>query len=292
MSKKLKNEPISESDITEYLDSNNDFKLELETYKVCKEFGLNANHAGTYEDPVTNKPRQYDIRATFQKKSYFIKFSIECKNLKDSFPLIIHRTPSQEKEAYHEIVYSQKEEEIDNFRFPSLEDMANTIRLFNSLYIEGDFAGKSSSQLGRSIDNEFQSSDSEVYDKWTQAISSAWDLIDESKEDYRNTKSQFSFTAIIPILVISNNTLWVVDYDSDGNRLNKPYKTDFSSFYLAKDIWTGQYGVGYSISHLHIFTLEGLRTFFETLTKDNLEFLKFFPSDKIQEELLKLQKTL
>ncbi len=289
MSKKLKNEPITESDITEYLDSNNDFKLELETYNLCKEFGLSATHAGTYEDPVTHKPRQYDIRAMFQNKSFFIKFSIECKNLKEWFPLIIHRTPLQNTEAYHEIVYN-KEDDKESLRISLLDHQIDTVRIYNSLYTEGDFSGKSSCQLGRSSDNEFQSSDSEVYDKWTQAISSAWDLIHESKEDKNSTANQISFTIIIPILVISNKTLWVVDYDSLGNRLNKPYKTNTSSFYLAKEFWTGQFGVGYNISHLHIFTLEGLQTFFKNLTTDKSLFSKFFPSDKLQEELLKIDQ--
>ena len=60
---KLKNEPISKSDILEYLESSSDFAFEVSVLKKLVALGFVCEHSGTYEDPVTGKTRELGIYA-------------------------------------------------------------------------------------------------------------------------------------------------------------------------------------------------------------------------------------
>jgi hypothetical protein len=64
---KIDEAPINKTDIQEYIQNHDDFALELYTYKLAREKGFSATHGGSYLDPLTNKIRQYDVRAVIQK---------------------------------------------------------------------------------------------------------------------------------------------------------------------------------------------------------------------------------
>ena len=55
---------ISADDIGEYLASTDDFAFEREVYNIAKGLRFSAQHAALYVDPITGKPRQFDVRAT------------------------------------------------------------------------------------------------------------------------------------------------------------------------------------------------------------------------------------
>ena len=54
---------ITAADIAQYLDVRDDFDLELFAYQELRQHGWDAHHGGTYMDPFTEKPRQYDVSA-------------------------------------------------------------------------------------------------------------------------------------------------------------------------------------------------------------------------------------
>lgn len=95
---KLKNIEISASDINEYLDSYSDFSFEVKTQKELVNLGFQCQHGGTYEDPITGKSREFDIRATkryeyHESFIYRLCLSVECKNIRANCPLVIHCSP-------------------------------------------------------------------------------------------------------------------------------------------------------------------------------------------------------
>jgi len=53
---------ISSEEIMEWLDNQSDFSLEMKTvsHLISKDFKV--EHGGTYSDPISNRPRQFDIR--------------------------------------------------------------------------------------------------------------------------------------------------------------------------------------------------------------------------------------
>jgi hypothetical protein len=72
--------------------------------------------------------------------------------------------------------------------------------------------GKSTAQIGRrQNDKAFYVGDSEVYEKWAQAIASSHDLVSEGVTDYKRSRQSYKWaaTTIQPALVVADKTLWV-----------------------------------------------------------------------------------
>ena len=62
-SKQLKSDQITRVDIEEYLADYADFSFELRVLKELTDLKIKCQHGGTYEDPITKKSREFDIRA-------------------------------------------------------------------------------------------------------------------------------------------------------------------------------------------------------------------------------------
>ena len=95
-------------------------------------------------------------------------------------------------------------------------------------------------------------------------------------------------TIILPILVIADDTLWVVDYTSEGTRTGDPELVTECSYFLGKAVQKTS-GSIYSMSHLMIFTKSGFNEYIADLSveptafKDNQRWDKLFPRDSIRE---------
>jgi hypothetical protein len=61
---KLKNDEIGVKAIDRWLKESSDFAFELWVQTLVASLGFECRHGGTYTDPVTKKPRQFDLRAT------------------------------------------------------------------------------------------------------------------------------------------------------------------------------------------------------------------------------------
>ncbi|HVN14346.1 MAG TPA: hypothetical protein VMT73_01300, partial [Anaerolineales bacterium] len=83
----LSDNPITESDIEEYLNGYSDFSFEIQVLNKFLGLGFTCEHGGVYDDPVTHKSREFDIRALYNKGAIRLRLSVECKNLHDNFPL-------------------------------------------------------------------------------------------------------------------------------------------------------------------------------------------------------------
>ncbi len=271
----MEEKAISENEIKQFLDSQSDFSLEMKVFSYLTEIGFQAEHGGTYTDPVTEKPRQFDIRSTRRVWNKVIKLTVECKALSTEFPFVIQRVPRTEKENYHEILSC----------YPPSNDLdrifsnSKVLRLDSKIYPKNDFVGKSSNQIGRKK-GELFGNDSEIYDKWAQSISSAYDLIVESPSEREKFNFSEYFIVIFPIVVVSDKCLWSVDYDNLGNRISDPKNIDEVEFYIGKKFWKrGQTCSEYTISHLKVLTLNGFKKFSEMIKSNDLFFWdKVFPS--------------
>jgi hypothetical protein len=276
---KLDSQPLTAADLSDYLKSSDDFQFELEVLQSCLEADPSAEHGGTYQDPVTDKDRQFDIRMSVRKGSCILKLAIECKNLRTNFPLLVSRVPRRQEESFHEIVISRR-------RYANIHPVVPT-----RLYESNQMVGKSTVQVGlppregkkSQSKREFVSGDTEVYEKWTQAIASAFDLVSRSGLDYQTTGFCAS-TVILPILIVPEKTLWVADYSGKGRALGQPTRSDECSLFLGKDIsthWPPEMRpVVYRISHLQIFTKPGFDGYLDRLT--NAKFRdRIFPSTSL-----------
>ncbi|MEM8676347.1 MAG: hypothetical protein AAGF83_21150 [Cyanobacteria bacterium P01_G01_bin.67] len=274
---------INADEIKQWLDSQSDFSLELKVFSHLLSLDFYAEHGGTYSDPVTNKPRQFDVRCRLKSKNKIVKLAVECKALSPQFPLVIQQVPRIKQESYHELFWAF-EPPNNNFHVGGLLDPSKALRTrsISDLYSVDDFVGKSSSQIGRKKrgknDSELYANDSEIYDKWSQAIASSHDLASSSSEDRETMGLEQSLTIIFPVLVVPNFCLWSVDYDALGNRISEPTNCDEIDFYIDKKLWKkSQFCATYTISHLKVATLKGFKQFAEKISSSPDYWRMMFP---------------
>lgn len=267
---KLREDPIQRSDIEEYLNSYSDFAFELRVLRKLNELNCTEyQHGGVYTDPNTSKDRQFDIRALFERgdarHQYFLRLhlSVECKNLRDNFPLVVHSVKRKQVECYHELVRTS-----DHLLTSLLVERRN-----NRLYREGEFVAKSTDQVGRHQNtSEIIANDGSVFDKINQAINSARDLVAEVC-DLEGRLDDPCFTFICPVLVIPDDRLWQISYEDDGAMSGPPEQIKRVSHYIGKKYTVDRKDLedplDYTISHLEIVTFSELKSFIESLLQND-----------------------
>jgi hypothetical protein len=279
MAKQLSDKAVSCSDISEYLKSQDDFAFELEILRSCQVGGFEVRHGGAYQDPVTRKDRQFDIRLMGHKDRSVVKLAIECKNLKPNFPLLVSRIPRLLEESVHDILLS----------LPSISGNVVIGKHVQKLTVTGPgvvfqtngFVGKSTAQVGRAKSGEIVIDDAEVYGKWSQALGSAFDLVSSSVEDYEIVNARAAATVVFPVLVIPDNTLWAADYASDGQERGDPRQVDHCEVFLGKKFDTPHFQ--YTASHLLIFTKTKFDGYLDRLAVNDKYWETIFPPTAMEQ---------
>jgi len=263
------NQAIKLEDLKEYLASDSDFGFEMSVLRELRAMHLKCEHSGHYEDPVTGKLREFDIRALYQSGPYRVRFAIECKNLRDFAPLLVSTVQRDLDEAYHE--FTLVVGPPDDHR--SYHAPARAQRIPNSrLYPSNGQVVKSTSQIRRT-ESSFASSDGDVYEKWGQALASATDLVHRSARDFGSGDDDGNdypiLSAVIPCLVVPNGRLWGVQYDMNGGQVGEPLQVGWAAQYVGKGYALDvQPPKNLILSHLDIFTFDGLLKFISTIIRD------------------------
>lgn len=270
---KLRSDPIIQADIEDYLNDYADFSFELQVLKELTDLGLQCSHNGTYDDPITGKSREFDIRALLQDRFIRVHLSIECKNIRDNFPLVLHCMKRRESESYNELIHTFEPKGGDPLVPPAFQEFSESISVSQTtLYSKDNYVAKSADQVGRrEHNNEITATDGGVFDKISQAINSAKDLIEEAHYLEINETSYLTF--VCPVLVIPDSVLWQVKYSTDGAHGRIPEQVNHISYYIGKE-WTvgGKFdSLTYNISHLEIVTFSQVKTFVEEYLRGYVE---------------------
>jgi hypothetical protein len=280
---KLKNNPIGPSDLSEYLKNYSDFEFELAILKLLRSQGLECEHGGLYEDPVTKKAREFDIRALAQDGIFRVRLAVECKNIGENFPLLVSCTPRHKSEAFHQAA-KVEQEEPQNYAAGFTAPHARVVKLWheNSRYKVGERVGKSLAQVGRTKDkHEIFSSDSDFFEKWSQCLSSASDLVSRSYWEDHDCDGPFLLTTMVPIVVVPDGRLWTVEYNADGFQVTEPTQSEQCSFFVGKAYEVEPLlGTSFTLSHMEVMTVAGLGRF----VTENLRgtgFRTLLPRDEI-----------
>jgi hypothetical protein len=290
MASKLKSDAIKQSDIEEYLNDYSDFSFELRVLKELTDLKLECQHGGTYEDPVTGKSREFDIRALmYGDESIRIHLSVECKNIRDNFPLVVHCIKRKKDESYHELVHTydpKNKYDSSELRSLALLEKARSITEWNDTpYLEGAYVAKSADQVGRRHDGTIEATDGGVFEKISQAINSSRDLIDEANDLYSEDSDYLTF--ICPVLVVPDSTLWQVNYSDDGARIASPVPISHISYFIGK-VWSvgGKlHSLSYSLSHLEIVTFSEIKNFVGKYLNDHIDLFESLAPEIFAEEL-------
>ena len=270
---KLKNIPIGESDLVEYLDTASDFAFELRCLERLSGMGFQCEHGGSYTDPVTKKTRQFDIRARKCDGRICVWCAVECKCLSESFPLLVMCVPRLREESFHDLILSYDPElvEQDQPFVPALAKTCEAVRAAHpsSEYVCGEPVGKSCAQVGRADhDHSIVANDAEVFEKWSQALASLGDLADRAAE-HGEAQHNIALSLILPVVVVPDGTLWKVDYEENGARKNNPTRAERCSFCVGHT-YAPRFPVGQTtvvVSHLEFVTFSGLHGLMDGMTR-------------------------
>jgi hypothetical protein len=287
---KRKTDPIGQADLTDFLDNHSDFSFELQVLNTLVGFGFTCEHGGSYEDPVTGKPRQFDIRARKDFDKRILRFAVECKNINEDYPLFVSCVLRRDEEAFHEVVLS-----VDPRTTPlqeparpfilAMEPRCKAVRVRDaqSLYRSGVPVGKSCEQVRRTEKGDIATSDSDVFAKWSQALSSAHDLTYEACGDGSERTGGACLSLVFPLLVVPNERLWVVEFDAAGKRTCAPQQTDRCSYYVNQSYYhkSASGGDEMTISHLEFLTVAGLCQFVDQLCGNEGRMRQSFSIDSL-----------
>jgi hypothetical protein len=285
--------PITVGDQEEYLADASDFAFELRTLRMLRAQGLVCDHGGLYEDPVTKKSRQFDIRAISRDSGHCVRLAIECKNISAHFPLLVSCIPRHADESFHEIAIVGEVEDGQHAH-GLFESRAHVYRLTDpcSIYSAHAPVGKAIAQVGREANkgNDIYASDEDVFDKWAQCLASADELVGISASEGADDSPSISYVAVLPVVVVPDERLWTVEYDNDGSLEAGPAQTDHCSLFVNHAYNMEFNGPTLRISHIEFVTLSGLRTLVSDRLKNRSAMEKIFPTEPISAKLRDLRE--
>jgi hypothetical protein len=244
---KLKAGAITDKDLATFVADDSDFAFEMQVLAQLRALEFECSHAGTYQDPVTSKIRQFDIRALKRDGAFLLALGIECKNLRPNHPLLLSAVPRIAAEAFHDLV------------FCDTNPIVTRIRAVNdAVYRVGEMVGKKTDQVGRDANDDLVSDDTTTFDKLNQAVNSCRDLV----MDAVNKRPPHDTRVVAPVLIVPQGRLWQVDYGSDGKMAIAPRNVTRSTLFI-NHTWSVETGhpsriVDYRMSHLEIVTIDAL----------------------------------
>ena len=234
--------PMSAIEVQDFVAQNDDFGFEMQVAgKIRSTLGVDVFHGATYTDPVTLKPRQFDVRFRVQEERKTLYFAVECKNVDPASPVIVCGRTAEAKENFHHIIIS---------RGQSVLRSASVQKAQNHHFHSGAFVGKSLLKPGRQ-------KDSEIYEGWSQALASAHELVVEAVRKGA-PMDMCNFGAVFPWLLVPDGTLWQVSFDHDG-KMGKPELVNYCRFFVGHHYELEHATEKICLTHIEFMTVTGMQ---------------------------------
>lgn len=279
---------LTSEDLHEFVESQDDFGLELSIYSAARNLGYEAMHGGTYVDHLTKKRRQFDVQASVLIDSttdpcvltpFQVFLAIECKCLRPTYPLLVSRIPRLAAESFHDRIVAPGTRQEEHYSTGTSirygHATVESVQGVKSLYAPNAYVGKSTSQVSKSLQPakkgseprvEYKGSDSDVHDKWTQALGSAGQIVQSIASTGLPPEADLR-CIVLPVLVVSNETLWAADYSESGSLQGTPTLVDEVELFVGERYQMPN-SQAFAISHLHIMTKDGVLRFMEKIARD------------------------
>lgn len=276
MNKQYQSPAITEHDVQDYFDNHSDFGFEVKVRDVLVRAGASYSHGGTYSDPTTGLRREFDFRVVKQmhrnpESTCTLYMAIECKNLRSRRPLVITTMPRSESESNHSILERDKYGTYQILKYTGSR----------SAYPVNMLTGKNLVQIFKKPDGSFDDGDEETYRKWSQAVQHTEAMLNGEIEI--NLRQRLAF---VPVLVVPEGCLWVIDCTEKGERL-RITNAKQCSYYIGANLPapknpTEDERSSIRISHLEFMTPSGLMDYFQILhTQHQFETSEFFPATSV-----------
>jgi hypothetical protein len=272
---------ITAADIRTVIESEDDFGHEMRVGQILRNFhsptvGEYAKvdltppkHGGTYTDPITGKPRQFDYRYRISRshlrRDVFqcVLMALECKNLHSSSPLVVSGRARTEQEAYHNYIYSHCDD-FGSLGTPLVR------KVDERLYRPDDFVGKSLTRLKHSKEQREKQKwiidtgkQSDIYEGWSQAVASCQELARNARLFAKNYSAKSYSSFLMPVVVLPDKSLWKVAYDNTCAIKEDPVPMDNLHYYVETPFREDNSGCDarpwFILTHIHFVTLTGLQ---------------------------------
>jgi hypothetical protein len=280
---------ITPSAIRDVVSREDDFGHEMRVGHAIRSVpAIEVRHGGTYTDSVTGKPRQFDYRCVLRKEILCLSLAVECKNLTPVVPLVICGRKRQENESFHELIESRRGGFPRGPTSPEIvfgqSSVTRRAIKEDSIYRPGNFVGKSLLRIQSDKKPMTASNDSDVYEKWAQALSSAVELADSACQLTERFKSDKVFASILPVVVVPDDLLWRVVYDEKGAITTDPEKVNEAEFYIGRQIKVGLREIPqrFYFSHVHFFTLNGFQSFLSKMAVNDRAWHELFTPKAVE----------
>jgi hypothetical protein len=266
---------MSPSDIAEVMADEDDFGHEMRVGSVlrsCPQAVL--EHGGTYTDPVSHKPRQFDYRCWLSRQQARLVLATECKNISTKVPLVICGAARSENEAFHDLIESRQGVFNDGgIVYTGLSSVTRRAHTNDVLYPKDEFVGKSLLRIQMDKRTISRSGESEMYERWAQALSSGIELGIAATSLAKHLPASSILSAILPVVVVPDGTLWRGIYTENGALSRPPEPVEQSAFFVGREVEVaGPKGEPwyqtFTFSHIHFFTLTGLTRFLSRIVSD------------------------
>jgi hypothetical protein len=281
--------PTSPSDIRNVVTKEDDFGHEMRVGHVIRSCpAIQVQHGGTYTDSVTQKPRQFDYRCSLRQERAKLSLAVECKNLSPSVPLVVCGTTRREDEAFHDLIESRNGTfKRGSATLVGLSSVTRRARREDAFYPPNSFVGKSLVRIQTDRNPMVRTQDSDVYDKWAQALSSAVELAESACNSAENLSHTAFFTAVLPAVVVPDDLLWRLVYDENGSVSADPAQVNECELFVGRKIEVGGaegtplFHV-FTFSHVHFFTLSGFGSFLSRMALNQHAWAKLFTHDALE----------
>lgn len=271
---------VTAEEIKKLIEQEGDFGHEMRVGHALESMPVDKNefeptwlspiaHGETYIDSITGKPRQFDYRFKIfhyespetDSRLHCFHIAIECKNLHTASPLVVCGRPRNDREAKHQIIDSESRNVFT----------APPIRFGKNLYQKNEFVGKSLLRVRKDGTQKLKVEfDSDLYDKWSQALQSSVDLVHDAVYLSHRNNSRPACSIVLPMVVVPNGSLWRTEYRPDGFVSGMPEQVEHSEFFVGKEILTDK-PIGsvdkVVLTHIHFVTLTGLTKFLSRFLK-------------------------
>ncbi len=288
------------ADIIAELARNDDFGFEMRVGRALRDIpSAMVRHGETYVDPRTNKERAFDYQFKYSNGWRGLRLAIECKNLYRDAPVVVCGHRRVTPESFHDIVLSgygilkgrgrgspvQQGVVYEVMRVESESELYPTTDHFNNFVGKSLFRPKPPAtdtkveKLAKLPTHGFAiMRDDDEYDRWNQACGSAGAIALDTLEYGKSFEGGLGVaTATIPVFVVPDDTLWLLEFSEEGGIIGKPESTNHVTVFRDCRIHNAQqHGTPFycsiTLSHVHFVTLTGLKAWLSEISDKQSPF--------------------
>ena len=281
--------PISPVELRNVITREDDFGHEIRVGHAIRSCPtITMQHGGTYTDSITQKPRQFDYRCCLVKEQTSLLLAVECKNLSPTQPLVVCGAARRDEEAFHDLIEStQGTIERRSTIIHGLGSLTRRAGAEHAFYPPKQFVGKSLMRVKADKPPMQSQPDSDIYDKWAQALSSAIQPAESACKLAKKFAVARILSAVLPAVVVPDRVLWRAAYGDNGSLLTDPEQVEECELFVGREIEVrGPKGTPFfqrfTFSHVHFFTLTGFGAFLSRMVVNEESWTRLFTDKSVE----------